>query len=38
VNLYFLFVYIERNGDESPKDYLQLLLALQGKKKELFSA
>ena len=24
VNLYSLFVYIEHNGDESPKDYLML--------------
>jgi len=23
VNLYSLFVYIEHNGDESPKDYVQ---------------
>jgi hypothetical protein len=26
VNLYSLFVYIEHNGDESPKDYVELYL------------
>jgi len=30
VSLYSLLVYIENNGDESPKDYCQTLLLLAG--------
>jgi hypothetical protein len=28
VNLYPLLVYVEHNGDESPKDYLSILYIL----------